>query len=1198
MLYLVQSNKMETLLASLLKHLAEQTFEESEGQLDDLTSLLQPDNILVQSPGMSQWLKINIAQTMNIAANIEFPLPSSYIWQLYKDQIKGPKESAFNKSHLTWKILQLLPGFMSQPEFADIRKYLPDAVIPYPTNSKEYLHPGEQLKSFQLAAKIADVYDQYLMYRPDWINAWEEGIDQIEGADVKQQRWQPILWRAIVEFSAKLRESAWHRANMHIALIEHLEQQEPSTSKPLYVFGISAMPVQQLEVLQAIAVKRDVYIFWFNPSHHFWADVVDTRQFKKQQLSLFDEEGQPSIQASTQKNKQKREEALALLDVGNPLLAAWGKPGQDFLSMVSELSIQQDDLFEPPDVKDLLSWVQNEIFELSFRGSRQPLNIADLMTNRGDFPKQVLSEQDRSIEIHATHSKLRELEVLQDQICHWFDTGKVSDPGDIIVMMPDVASYAPVIEAVFSRPLNYADSVTENAELVSSKSIPYAISDQTQVQEDSLVQSFLHLMALEHSRLTLTHIFELIKVPEIAARYQLSIEDIEVLYQWCQKAGIRWGWSGEHKRHWQLPDESQNTWLFGLKRLLSGYSYLSDENSPWDPDILPESEVEGQVTQSLGRFLGFLEDTSTLAEFCRHSHTLEQKITEALLVVDNFYLVDSENEYRVQNLKTSIKKLEVHKHQYTGNISQQVFHTVLLDLLSQSGVGQRFLAGKLNFCTLMPMRSIPFKTVCILGLNDADYPRQTVPVSFDLMNSANYRKGDRSRRLDDRYLFLEAILSARDKLYISYIGRSDRNNEVREPSILVTELLDYCQQSVCFEKAKDLPVEEAEQQVRAHLITWHPLQPWSTDYFKQINARLLSYDQVMFDLSQHALNADKKAIETHKQDPITQQSFLQEQDLSFAETMNSWEFIKLSDTAELPDSIDLESLFQFFRNPVKAWFKNTWKTNFPGLATQSYDQEPLALDALQRYLVTQTMLSEEDTQTVVTSLGKAGTLPVGALKDIELQQLHARVSHLKSKLASVTGSESPELRQQWINCPLQIEHRAGKHTIMITAQLSLTRSGHLVLFRPGKLNANNRLQTWLSWCLYCAALPKSTDSSRPTEAPVLQEIRGWFLAEDKTLCFEVVAPDIAKDYLSKAMNLYLLGQEHCLPIFPSTSFTWADKQDEVKTLNTYQGNDYQMGEGQELHNQRVFPELTQTWRGFTELAEMMFQPVIDFGKLS
>lgn len=263
MLHLVQSNKMESLAAHLFDWMQRANRAES--------TVFEPTTILVQSPGMAQWLKIQVANALGIAANIEFPLPSSYIWQLYRQHIPSlPEQSAFNKDAMAWKIMSLLPSLLVKQEFSVLKQYLDD---------------DDSLKYYQLSYKIADVFDQYLVYRPDWITTWEQGENSLEDADVNAHPWQPILWRALVQYSDSLQESPLHRANLHSELLQRLAESKSDNSSTIFVFGISAIPQQQLEVLSALALTRDVVIFWANPCAHYWGDLVDIKTLAKAQLS-------------------------------------------------------------------------------------------------------------------------------------------------------------------------------------------------------------------------------------------------------------------------------------------------------------------------------------------------------------------------------------------------------------------------------------------------------------------------------------------------------------------------------------------------------------------------------------------------------------------------------------------------------------------------------------------------------------------------------------------------------------------------------------------------------------------------------------------------------------------------------------------------------------------------------------------------
>ena len=259
MLRIIQSNRMEALQTQFNAVLA----------LAPLDSLFKKEVVLVQSPGMSQWLKIGICETVGVSAQIDFPLPSSFIWRLYQSLLSDiPNESAFNKPNLAWKIVSLLPNCLTLPDYEPLKKYLED--------------DSDGPKCFSLCEKIADVFDQYLMYRPDWLALWEEGHDALPDTDVSAAPWQPDLWRKLVHYTNELGQSPWHRANMHRNLLTAIET-APSHLLPerISIFGISALPPSQIEIFNALAKRTDVLLYLFNPSEHYWGDLTDEKTLAK-----------------------------------------------------------------------------------------------------------------------------------------------------------------------------------------------------------------------------------------------------------------------------------------------------------------------------------------------------------------------------------------------------------------------------------------------------------------------------------------------------------------------------------------------------------------------------------------------------------------------------------------------------------------------------------------------------------------------------------------------------------------------------------------------------------------------------------------------------------------------------------------------------------------------------------------------------
>jgi exodeoxyribonuclease V gamma subunit len=1145
MLHLIQSNKMEILADSLIDCLSQQ---DNQG-----VSLFDPDTILVQSPGMSQWLKIQIAEKRGIAANLEFPLPSSFIWKLYRQHIEHlPEQSAFTKANMTWKLMSVLPSMLDQTEFSAIASYLADA---------------PQLKLFQLAHKIADIYDQYLVYRPEWILAWEAThpsqapqLDQLHaGPDESQHPWQGILWRALCEYSQHLGESIYHRANLHQGLLSCLSEQSinPTAAKPLYVFGLSAMPQQQLEVLDALAINRDVFVFWFNPSQHYWGDIVDGKTMARAHL-------QQMIKSQGHISEPD------YMQSGNPLLASWGKLGRDYQDMLLTFDFQQHDYFIESPADSMLAHIQTEIFELQFRHSVDSLSPIELLGNGQDFPKIEVATSDRSIQLHACHSRVRELEVLHDQLLAWFDQNESRQPGDVIVMMPDVGVYAPFIEGVFGA-------------APSHRYIPFGISDRNISEESPLLTSFVQMMKLEQSRLTLSEVMTWLAVPAVMRNFDINQQEYTLVQHWLADAGVRWGWDEHDKERWDLPQQGQNTWLFGLQRLLAGYAMAGGQLLNYQQQLIsPYADIEGQQALALGKFYLFAQQLLNVMAFCQGSASLAEKVAQSFVIIDALYECDEREAMELSQLREVLEQIASHQNQCTMAIEQSVFVAELEQQLNEKGVGQRFLAGYVNFCTLMPMRSIPFKKVCLLGMNDADYPRQTVPVGFDLMRVSQAKRGDRSRRLDDRYLFLEALLSAREQLYISYLGTSQKDNSELSPSILVSELVEYCEQVYALEGELTLTPKETCKNLRTHLTTQHSLQPFADAYFSG-DKHLPSY------------NEQAAQVALTRQQPVAEHRF-NAQPLPASYTVEHQRLC----IDGMPVDISLEELIHFFMNPAKAFFMQRWQCRFTGLGDELLDEEPFSFDGLDKYQLNERLMSEliqhqqNDTLTnrdicdfFAQQLRAEGLLPVGYSGLSALETVVTNSQKLAQEMAKQAQGYKAHLLAIDLElcCQFQAEDLQQDVHLSVQGQIEQIYGNQFILWRSGKLRAKDRLRTYLSWLCICAR-PGTEDMQQAVFIELVgKTVKKWTLAK--------LSQQQAQQQLAELVELYIVGHQQLLPFYPESGWQWISTEDKQKVLETYSGQEggFNFAENEEPHIYRVCPDLNQVFDEFCQLSERILLPI-------
>ncbi|MBF7730735.1 exodeoxyribonuclease V subunit gamma [Pseudomonas sp. N040] len=874
-------------------------------RLDDLRALavswmqryplapLENEVVLVQSNGIAQWLKLALAEDpeqggCGIAAALEVQLPARFLWQTYRAVMGAestPEHSPLDKAPLGWRLMRLLPQVLGEPGFQSLQRFLED--------------DADLRKRHQLAERLADLFDQYQVYRADWLEDWAAGRDQLQQVNAparplpEESRWQAQLWRALLT-DVGAGALAHSRAGVHQHFVERLQTlaQRPSgLPRRILVFGISSMPAQVLEALAMLARFCQVLLCVHNPCRHHWIDIVADKE-----LLLHQYRRQPHKAGS-----QALGDATLHLH-GQPLLAAWGKQGRDYINLLdsyddpasyrelfASVNGGRIDLFSEEAGSSLLTQLQGDILELR-----------PLAETRERWPA-VDPASDRSLRFHIAHSAQREVEILHDQLLARFSADQTLTPRDVIVMVPDVNAYAPHIEAVFGQLARH-----------DPRYIPFTLADQGQRGREPLLIALEHLLKLPHSRFSVSDILDLLDVPALRARFGIAESDLPTLQRWIAGAGIRWGLDGAQRQSLDMPAGlEQNTWRFGLRRMLLGYAA---GKAPALHGIEPYDEVSGLEAALAGPLLTLLEhlDIARLDLQQAAPPRLWAERLQALLKV--FFQAQGEADELLLNqllqvLEDWLQTCE--QANFSEPLPLNVVHEVWLGGMDQGGLAQRFLAGSVNFCTLMPMRAIPFRLVCLLGMNDGDYPRQQAQVDFDLMRH-DYRPGDRSRREDDRYLLLEALLSAREQLYVSWVGRNIRDNSERVPSVLIGQLRDHLAAGWRLQGNPGEP-----RALLAALTTEHPLQPFSTAYFgAQAGADgLFTYSHEWREVH------TPTAVQVAQALPPLQQD----------------------------SPLNLRQLAGFLRDPVTAFFEQRLKVHFDEDELASCDDEPFELDALENW---------------------------------------------------------------------------------------------------------------------------------------------------------------------------------------------------------------------------------------------------------
>lgn len=746
----------------------------------------QSEVILVQNSRMAQWMQMKLAEHFSIAANIEFPFPARFIWKIFTRVLSDiPAEQIFSKSAITWRLMLILPRICHQEGFELICQYI--------SNDKD------KRKSFQFAERVADLFSRYLVYRPDWLNSWQSGGEVKGLAD--SQRWQASLWRALMEDMKGVGQPVWHYANLYERFIQVLERTSTLPVKlpeRMFIFGVSRLPPTYLQVLQALGRHMDIHLLFTNPCRYYWGEIYNYTFL----VHLMHRTRRHYQEPSNRMLFRTPEQASALFNCQstlNPLLASWGNLGRDHLYLLSQLKgIQEVDAFIEPIGDCLLRLLQRDILELE----NHAVIALDGERLNDRRRRRVLQPEDRSLSLHVCHSPQREVEVLHDSLLAMLADDPSLTVRDIIVMAADIERYTPAIQAVFGN--------------TAGRYLPFTIFDRQIRHVHPVLSAFLNLLELPRNRFSAEQVLSLLEVPALAARFNINEEGFKLLRQWVAESGIRWGLDDDTLRALNLPVTGQHTWYFGLTRMLLGYA-MSSRSGDWK-GFLPYDEVSGQVASLVGHLAEFLIQLQRWRDRLAQPRTLEGWLTSGREIIDDFFAPDFEAKEALGLLESDWCQLLQCGLQagYNQPVPVTLLHDEMSARLEQKRISQPFFAGTIHFCTLMPISFIPFKVVCLLGMNDDVYPRTLPLVSFDLMLQKR-RCGDHSRRDDDRYLILEMLLSAQQKLYISFIGRAIQDNTLRYPSVFVSELCEYIAQSFCLPGDELIDAEISSLRVRTHL---------------------------------------------------------------------------------------------------------------------------------------------------------------------------------------------------------------------------------------------------------------------------------------------------------------------------------------------------------------------------------------------
>ncbi|MFT5550017.1 MAG: exodeoxyribonuclease V gamma subunit [Candidatus Azotimanducaceae bacterium] len=1004
-LSIVSSNRVEILQQNLSHRICSQM----------LSNPFDPDVIVVPTFAMARWLNLKIAQQQGIAANIEYPLPSAWIWQLATTVLKDtPKIDPLSRDAMGWKIFHNLPTLINHAEFETISRYLK--------------HDTSGIKRWQLSTRIADVFERYQHYRPDMIRLWSNGLEN---------HWQALLWRVLIENQTK----QYHSVVLdQLLLALNTDCDTACLPERISLFVLSSLPPRFIDLIHALAKRTTVTLYLHSPTDQYWADLKN----QKSQLRL----------------RLLQPQQVQYYEAGNELLTSWGRQGQtmqDLLLDNNGLVTNEADVYQPPDCSTLLQSIQRSIFNLD------------------DSAVEMLA--DDSLSVHICHSPMRECQVLHDELLRLMQKDSALKLEDILVMVPDISRYAPYIEAAFQT----SDNKTQ-------PTLAWNISDITLADEHPLILTFLQLLKLPQSRFSLSEVLSLLDIDEVKNRFDLDEQALHNIRSLLDDAQIRWAIDAQHKQQLGLPPTIENTWQQAKDRLFAGYAMPGDDY--WN-GISALSQVQGDRALHIGKFWHLFERLQHWRKRLTQPQNSHDWQTSLLSLVDEFFLESNSNDGRLQHIRDVIAELGNPSlssgiNSNDNNLSSELVNFWMEQQLASQEKPGRLFSGGVTFCGMRPMRCLPFGVICLLGMNDGDFPRRDSRVDFDLMNHS-WKPGDPLKGDEDRYLMLETLLCARKALYISYCGRSLKDNGECMPSVLVRELLDFVDLHFKFNAVNEASMSQ-------HISTTHPMQAFSKSNFL---LPLQGYNQYWCDIANQLARpkSSKPTSDWSKQTliPLVKNTLL--------------------------SSIDLLHLCRFLKHPIEYFFRQRLKIYFNSTES-AIDEETFDLTGLNKWHIRQRLLYDylNQVETSHQHLSAAGLLPHGPAANTSIAGIADAQKSLLLQLQPYYG-EKAETRHIALSFNSDVDLNGSVENYY--SKLGLME------FTSSKLQGKHFLSLWVKHLAMCATQQLNKDET------------SCLISSDQTLIFSSIDADEAHLQLAHYVDLFQQGAQVPLAIFPAASYAFA-----------------------------------------------------------
>jgi exodeoxyribonuclease V gamma subunit len=1118
MLHLHFSNRFEQLRETLLEQLAEETPGPFTAQ-----------EIIIPSAAITRHLQWAMTERQGICANVHFSYLAQWIWRQIGQIVEIQTESPFAPEVLTWRVYRAL----DDPEFLSDQAPL-----------QRYLSENNPIRQYDLSLRIAHLFENYVTYRPLWLQAWSAGRSIRSARDQQDawqhESWQSALWRRIATETKTTEE---HPGQSFFRVLPSLQPDSAalaSLPSRAHVFCLPSMPPLYLQMLRGLSSRMDLDLYVLNPCQEYWYELVDRKRLS---------------QLSANGRSEHHE-------TGNALLAAWGKQTQatiDLLLTGDEVPESLTNEFIEAPGTTILGQLQNSILNLlDIDPGHDPATAAAFVP---------ISDDDQSLQVNICHSLQRELEVLHARLHDVLDQPNPPAPEDILVVTPDLQSAAPLIDAVFGT--------VENA-----RRLPYVITGLPQRRLNPIAQLLEQLLSLALGRHPASGVFDLLVQPAVMRRFSLDREQTERLREWITVSGIRWALDGSERLAHGLPADERHTFAEGLERLYLAYA-MGDEDAAIDFDAHldfgrpPSADREGEVglltgagnpggshAPALGILWRFVQELDRIRRDWQQRKTPDewhQSINDAL------ECVAAEDPASIDDFIDIRRTLHrLHTQMIRGGLCVPLPLTVvreaLLEQLEQDAQGG-VPSGRITFAAISSLRALPYRNIFAFGMNDGAFPSASRMFEFDLM-AAQPQRGDRQRRLDERNQFLDLFISARDRLVLSYTGRNIRDNSRIPPSVLIADLVDQ--------------VERIWPGWGRRITHEHPLQSFSKSDLETGQVETCELK-----------NVDPAASDDS---PLVATDLLAfDEDADDSEAINPWVQGLPFFNGALPEpdsslrAVSLDRFIEFFSNPARFLLRHRLGIQLTDDDTDLLDEEPFGFDPLTRYQLAERLLPRALTGMDANALARlalsGSELPSGALGTIEAideaEALYSFAQPIRRVLSQAPLNPITET----------FEFDLDGEIWTLQGTISDLRPDGLVRWSYRTARAQDYLSGWITHLFLCACNRAPDLSLSPNETR-------WYSRDGDYRLRTVTNP---KRALARLIALYRVGLSRPLHFYPRSSWALATTGKTNEALKKWQCTRNQpFGESADQAYQLALRGVNNPLDlQFAELAKEIFQPILD-----